>query len=252
MASTRVRIAMIVTLFLSGTALAQTDDAVQLRKDRTEFSLLMHQRNDLYAQLALVDELAVNGDEDAAHRTKWTQDQLDVVERRLSDLAERYGLSVPRRQTLNAAPEVTWSEVAMASSGGMQPFSPKQKADFNKLLYHRNKLYGQLTTLDKQASDLIKNGENPLVVHAQQVSVQDQLDLVELRLAILATRHGITVPPLAGRDPMPDGRRAVPEDDSNRNLEQAFARGRDRAVKQLRDDAEQFMTSLEFGAFLND
>ena len=209
MNGTNVRIGMMVIVLASPAALAQPDDAeVQLRGDRNEFTRLVHQRNDLYAQLALVDEQAQGG--------------------------------------------VTWSVVATASASGVQPFTPKKKAEFNTLLYKRTKLYGQLTGLDKQASDLIKSGDNPLVVHAQQVSVQDHLDLVELRLAIVATRHGIAVPPLPGRDRMPDGSLVAVEDDSARNLEQAFSRGRDRAVKHLRDDAEQFMTSLDFWAFLND
>ena len=82
--------------------------------------------------------------------------------------------------------------------------------------------------------------------------MQDHLDLVELHLAVIATLHGIAVPPLPGRDPVPDGRRVAVQVNSAPHLEQAFARGRDRAVRHLRDDAEQFMTSLDFWAFLND
>ena len=89
-------------------------------------------------------------------------------------------------------------------------------------------------------------------MHAQQVSVLDELDLVELQLAMLATRYDLPVPPAPGRDPMPGGQALRPDDETNRNLEQAFARGRDRALRRLRDDTDRFLGALDFGAFIND
>ena len=84
----------------------------------------------------------------------------------------------------------------------------------------------------EQASALIKNGKNPVVVHAHQVSVQDQLDLVELQIAIQATRYQFPVPPLPGRDTA-TGSTALSAGQSQ-NMQKAFARGRERALIQLR------------------
>ena len=77
-------------------------------------------------------------------------------------------------------------------------------------------------------------------------------NLIELRLAILSTRLGLGVPPLPGRDPAPDGSIVRPDDQYARNINKAFARGRNRANKKLAEDADVFMSSLDFWAFLND
>ena len=182
------------------------------------------------------------------------QNRLDIVEQRLVDLSAEHDLEIPRRRSVTAAPATRHAAGGGAMSAetvAVARITPQRRAEFNKLVYQRNKLQVQLAKLDDHAADLIKTGENPLVVHAQQVSVQDQLDLVQLRLAILATRYGLTVPPGPG-DPMPAGAAARPEDDANRSLDMAFARGRERAVKKLGEDADLFLESLDFGAFLND
>jgi hypothetical protein len=134
---------------------------------------------------------------------------------------------------------------------GMTTVTPKRRAEFNKLVLRRNKLHARLTVLDEQASELIKRGHQPVVVHAQQVSALDELDLIELQLAMLATRYGLPVPPVPGRDPLPGGQVARPDDEANRSLDQAFARGRERAMKRLRDDTDRLLASLDFGAFIN-
>lgn len=247
---TSIRIVMMTAVCAATLAVAQPGNA-QTGDDRSEFSRLVHQRNDLYTQLTGLEAQTPNADTDS--QREWVQDQLDLVEQRLATVAARAGLEVPRRP---AAGTVTGSDaasaVAMSGPAGVQPFTPKQKAEFNKLVYQRNKLNAQLTGLDEQASKLIKAGRNPLVIHAEQVSVQDQLDLTELRLAILATRHGVAVPPVPGRDPAPEGASRYGDDEAGRDIQRAFARGRERANRQMQDDALQFMTSLDFWAFLND
>jgi hypothetical protein len=125
----------------------------------------------------------------------------------------------------------------------------KDRVDFNKLVQQRNRLHAKLLALDEQATRRMLNGEKPLSVHADQVSVQDQLDLVELRLTILATRHGFDVPPLPGRDPGGDSATDL-DGASNDKIEGAFARGRDRALDKVREEARQLLASLDFGAFL--
>ena len=247
-------------IFVAGAAAApgQTDTATP--HQRTEFTRLVQQRNELYAQLHMLDaEASVQGPRSTvAGETELVQNRLDIVEQRMADLSASHGLSIPRRPASTSTTAWTGVATTSASAGaqsstfpGVQP-TPRQRAEFKKLVFHRNRLFGRLTRLDGQAAELVKQGQKPLVVYAEQVSAQDQLDLVELRLAILSTRHGLPIPPLPGRDPGPGGTLLRPDDTVNRNLDQAFARGRERTVTKLRTEADSFLGSLDFREFLND
>jgi hypothetical protein len=136
----------------------------------------------------------------------------------------------------------------LATPATAQQLAPEQRVEYNKLLQQRNRLVVQLRQLDEKASTLIKSGKDATVVHADQVSTQDQLDLVELRLAIFATRNGLPVPPPPGARPASEG--GAQDGAAGGRYGQAFARGRDRAVEQMRLDALKFLSSLDFKAFL--
>ncbi len=246
MIRTNTVIAMIFATCVAGTAVAQGDLDTMTSVERTEFTKLVNQRNDLYHQLKIA------GDMDDLAETRWVQNQLDVVERRLAEVARNHGMQVPPRPvTTTTTQQVSRNGAAMPVPGVVTP-TAKQRAEFNKLVYRRNKLHRQLSRLDEQAAEMIKRGEKPIVVYAEQVSSQDELDLVELQLAILATRYNMSVPPVPGRDPMPAGHTARIDDDANRSLEAAFARGRERAIKQLADDTDEFLSTIDFHGFLND
>ncbi|MHC5015467.1 MAG: hypothetical protein ACYTGM_13325 [Planctomycetota bacterium] len=215
-----IRIACVVTALLSGAAVAQTGTAGSMTSaQRAEFTKLVHQRNALYN------------------------------EHRLDEIAARHHLEVPPRPVQVSA--MAYGAASPFAEDRMTTVTPKQRAEFNKLVLRRNKLHARLTVLDEQASELIKRGHKPVVVHAQQVSALDELDLIELQLAMLATRYELPVPPVPGRDPLPGGQVARPDDETNRSLDQAFARGRNRAMKRLRDDTDRFLASLDFDAFIN-
>ncbi|MHC4902215.1 MAG: hypothetical protein ACYTGD_11200 [Planctomycetota bacterium] len=227
-----IRIACVVTALLSGAAVAQTGTAGSMTSaQRAEFTKLVHQRNALY------------------NLTKQAQGQLDIIEHRLDEIAARHHLEVPPRPVQVSA--MAYGAASPFAEDRMTTVTPKQRAEFNKLVLRRNKLHARLTVLDEQASELIKRGHKPVVVHAQQVSALDELDLIELQLAMLATRYELPVPPVPGRDPLPGGQVARPDDETNRSLDQAFARGRNRAMKRLRDDTDRFLASLDFDAFIN-
>jgi len=126
----------------------------------------------------------------------------------------------------------------------------KDRIEMSKLVQQRNRLAVQLRRADAQASKLMKQGRDATVVHAQQVSLQDQLDLVELRLAILATRYGVAVPPGPGTDGGEVTEELLDQGLSARTR-RAFSRGRDRAVAQMRRDTLSFLASLDFQSFLS-
>ncbi len=244
-----------VRLFLAAAALMTTaaaaqpdnDDAASPR-ERAEFSRLIQNRNELYAQLSMPgrDPYATQGE------TKWAQNQLDIVEDRIGVLAAGNGWAVPRLPRTTTGSATVAGPAVFASASGTATSAAKHRAQVHKLVFKRNKLHAQLMQLDTQASDLLKAGEKPVVVYAQQVSVQDQLDLIELRLAILSTRYGLIVPPLPGRDRGPTGTIVPVVDEADRQVDVAFARGRERAMSRLRDDADRLLASLDFGAFLSD
>jgi hypothetical protein len=242
---------------VAATASAQPQAPTASRQ--RELDRLVGERNYLYARLAqLRQEQAWAGTTGASTlRQEITeemgrvQQQADVVELRLADLASQHGLVVPGPSTPSPQPDL---RQAAAVAGTVQPTTrpaAEQLVEFNKLVQDRNRLHAELTRLDRQASDLIKGGANPLSVHSQQVSLEDQLDLVELRLAILATRHGLAVPPVPGREPAPDGAAVAPDDEADRGMERPFARGRERTLKKLREDTRRFLSTLDFEAFLS-
>ena len=243
-----------VRLFLAATALVTTAVAAQpdnadaaSPRERAEFSRLIQHRNELYARLSMpgLESDATQGE------TKWAQNQLDILEDRIGVLAAGNGWAVPRLPRTTSGSATVAGPAVFAAAPGKATSAAKHRALINKLVFKRNKLHAQLMELDAQASDLLKGGEKPVVVYAQQVSVQDQLDLIELRLAILSTRYGLTVPPLRGRDPGPTGAIVPVVDESDRQVDVAFARGRERAMSRLRDDADRLLASLDFGAFLS-
>jgi len=140
---------------------------------------------------------------------------------------------------------------APAPAQSVQTMPPDDRVEFNKILQQRNRLVVTLRQLDGQAADLIKQERDATVVHAEQVSAQDQIDLFELRLAILATRHGVAVPPPPSasrqRKPGLDG----VDDTAARRITEAFDRGRTRAIARVRQDTLTLLASLDFEAFLS-
>lgn len=129
-----------------------------------------------------------------------------------------------------------------------QEATPQQRAEVNKLIRERDQLHQKLETLDRQATEAIKQGQDPLDLHAAQVNVQDELDLVQLRLEILATRYGLPIPAVPGEEDV----RHTPADteEMDRAVRETLARGRNRAMAQLHEEHRLFLASLDFSSFL--
>ena len=142
--------------------------------------------------------------------------------------------------------------LALANPSWAQELSLEQRKQFNMLTLQRNKLHARLEQLDTRAADLIKDGHDPVGVHAEQVAVQDELDLLQLRLELLATRFGLEVPPVPGQDDQALEGSSVEKDlgPAGRKITRAFSRGRERALAKIRRDCEKFLASLDFSEFL--
>lgn len=154
-----------------------------------------------------------------------------------------------RKKTLlrlfTLAPLVLVFTLALSSSYGEATAS--QKAEFNKLLRERNELNKQLGALDRVAVVKIKRGDSAELEHARQITAQDKLDTVSMRLESASVRYGLVIPPL------PD-RKAIENDTSantlNRRTANALARGRTRAMDLIREETIQFLGSIDFSTFL--
>ena len=123
--------------------------------------------------------------------------------------------------------------------------TPAQRAAFNRLVNERNTLVQKMRQLDHRAAEALKQGDDPVTVHAEQVSAQDRLDLLQMRIDMEATRHGLAVPP------MPEQGHDTAEQATRARAAQVFERGRSRAVQEVRKDCLAFLGSLDFESFLD-
>lgn len=133
-----------------------------------------------------------------------------------------------------------------SAHGATQRVDPKQKSHFNKLLSERNQLAKKLEQLDRKAADAMRNGEDPVVVHAEQIGVQDQLDLIELRLEILGTRLGLDVPTVEQQQ----RKRAIEGDPVENRARATLERGRARTITRLQRQTKAMLASLDFSRFV--
>ncbi|WP_432798540.1 hypothetical protein [Poriferisphaera sp. WC338] len=122
----------------------------------------------------------------------------------------------------------------------------KERAIYHKLLNERQVIRQRLNQLDRRAAHLMQQGQDPVVLHAEQVSLQDKLDLIELRLEIVAARLGLEVPVgnVEAEAANPD------EDPVKAKAYKAFERGRNRTMVRLRQDAKRLLSSINFTRFL--
>lgn len=132
-----------------------------------------------------------------------------------------------------------------------QEATPAQRAEVRKLVRERDQLQQRLTTLDRRAADAIKNGEDPVTLHAEIINVQDELDLTQLRLEILATQYALPIPAVPGERDIRGGGAEKSAEELDRRIQQSLSRGRERAMDLIRADYKRFVRSLDFSSFLD-
>ena len=117
------------------------------------------------------------------------------------------------------------------------------KAEFNKLVLQRNGLHRKLQQADISAVELLKAGKDTTKLNAEQITIQDRLDLIQLRLETMAARHTLAIPPV----PKPKVQSGTGGGTADSDLGYAvFARGRTRTIKQLRLQTLDLLASLDF------
>lgn len=137
---------------------------------------------------------------------------------------------------------------AMGVPAFAEDATAQQRASFRKLVSERNALHRELRELDARAAEAIKAGDETASLYAKQVSVQDQLDLVMLRLETTAARYGLPLPDVPETN---TAARQTRGDRAAKAAQRAFTRGQTRALDELRRQALAMLASIDFEAFLN-
>ncbi|MEM9065168.1 MAG: hypothetical protein AAGB51_06715 [Planctomycetota bacterium] len=155
-------------------------------------------------------------------------------------------LTAPALAAQDRAEAMPDAPVEHADNGQTGTETEDPRVEFDRLLRERDRSVIELRRLDARAARLLRDGRDAAVVHAEQISVQDRLDLVRLRLELMAARHGF---PLR---PAPSETGTVTEDDPVliRATDDAFARGRERALVRMHEDNIRFLASIDFSGFL--
>ena len=122
----------------------------------------------------------------------------------------------------------------------------EKKSEFRRLVLKRNQLHSKLCQLDSQAARALKNEDDPTRIHAQQVTTQDQLDLVQLKLETLAVRNGYAVPEPPANSQDEHGRDGA----LSYNINKAFDRGRNRTKQELTRQTLKLLARIDFDRFL--
>jgi len=124
--------------------------------------------------------------------------------------------------------------------------STEKKAEFRKLVIQRNQLYSQLQTLDRQAAELVKQDKDSTKVNGKQVTVQDKLDLNQLRLETMAARYELDIPEPPDLNKLQD-----PEKAKSIYGADAFVRGKTRTMLELKRQTFHLLRSLDYSIILS-
>lgn len=118
--------------------------------------------------------------------------------------------------------------------------------EFRQHVTKRDKLVRELHSLDQKAADQVIAGGAPNGTHARQIELQDQVDLIQLRLETMAVRWNLDIPPapVPGKDQMNESEVVATK------VEGAFITGRERTDRALQERCRQMLASIDYDAFL--
>ena len=121
-----------------------------------------------------------------------------------------------------------------------------KKAEFRKLVLKRNQMHRELFQLDRKAAELLKHGRDTTRVNGEQVTVQDRMDLNQLRLETMAARYGLAIPELP-KLTEDDGL----EKDKKQYGAEAFERGRQRTLMEIKRQTFRLLRSIDYSFILS-
>lgn len=120
------------------------------------------------------------------------------------------------------------------------------KSEFRQNVVRRDRLVRELHAMDQKAADAVAGGKTPTATHAKQIELQDQVDLIQLRIETMAMRWNLEIPapPTPGSSEMDE---AVV---TTQRIEGAFAEGRGRTDRALEERCRQMLASIDYESFL--
>ena len=114
------------------------------------------------------------------------------------------------------------------------------------LLRERDQLQQQLLQADQSASSALLQGEDPVEWYAEQTGLQEQVDMMQMRLESLAMRLDFDIPPLS---------HSIQVFDPQHVLDQHVATGRKRAMDAMNRRCETacglIVGDMNFNSFLD-
>lgn len=119
----------------------------------------------------------------------------------------------------------------------------QRKAEFRKLILQRNRLHSKLQQRDMQAAELVKDGKDTIRINAEQVTIQDKLDLLQLRIETMAARYDYEIPAL------PQKNAAGEEGQYGAYGRNAFERGQQRTKEELKRQTLGLLASIDYSQF---
>ena len=149
---------------------------------------------------------------------------------------------------MRTAVAVFFMVIGIQTAYGGSSVPPEKRAEFRQLVAQRDRLHDALWKLDGKAAEAIKNEEKPVKLHAEQISTQDELDLVQLQLETLAMRWDLAIPLPPSDDDQNDGKDTS---DGSDDVSAEFERGRQRALGLIGTQVFQMLASLDFEEFLS-
>jgi hypothetical protein len=121
------------------------------------------------------------------------------------------------------------------------------KSEFRQHVVRRDRLIRELNALDSKAADAVADGKKPNATHAEQIELQDEIDLIQLRIETMAMRWNLDIPdPPKPGEAAPDAGTAT-----TAKVEAAFQEGRNRAERHLQARCRQMLASIDYDTFLS-
>lgn len=149
---------------------------------------------------------------------------------------------------MRAVVMVLFAAIGAQTAYGGSSVPPENRAEFRKLVDQRDRLHDTLWKLDGKAAEAIKNEERPVKLHAEQISTQDELDLVRLQLETLAMRWDLAIPSPPSDDEQSEGKDTS---DGSNDVSAEFERGRQRALRRIDAQVLQMLAAIDFEEFLS-
>jgi len=127
---------------------------------------------------------------------------------------------------------------------------PEIHQQFSSKVRERNTVVRKLQRLDREAASLMMKDESALEVNAKQQSLQDKLNVIELRLAIMSSRYDFEVPPSPVADPPQVKTRKASPTTARNDVAQGLAPdGHARAKAVIQQELNAMLADLEFVGF---